>query len=416
MKQKTTTYNIIAYTINAFILLFVCSCSGLFNSADLREQALAEQKMQIEQRVYHYSADSSLLLFKVNTNELLYSRTSKENNFSARLLVEVKLIDPNQNKTIYLDSLVYQDNELSNEEDLLVGRIPIPFESDKKLEIRTRYTDLNKRQEVILQGTSIKNSNALSDAVLLIMPNGLPLISSVNQYVGTFTVTGNSNGNAKLYYCNNDFPLPAPPFAGKNDLGNVRFEIKPLGDSITLNSENTGFYKITSDNNNEAFTFLHRPNGYPKTSDFKELLEATAYFQTKDELDLYLNNSNPRLAFENFWLKLTGNKDKAKRSIQVYYDRLSDANKYFTQYTDGWKTDRGMLYIILGPPSRVFYQDNNEIWIYGRDNNVNNVSFNFEQKYSKEIGLFYELNRSNAYRQLWSIAVGTWRAGRVFNF
>ena len=37
-----------------------------------------------------------------------------------------------------------------------------------------------------------------------------------------------------------------------------------------------------------------------------------------------------------------------------YYRRVRFANEEFTQYKDGWKTDRGMIYILFGPPNQVF--------------------------------------------------------------
>lgn len=417
MKQKTNFYTVSPILLNVVFAFIVCSCGGLFNSADMREQALADQQMQIEQRIYHYSSDSSLLLFNINTDDLLYARSSKENGFRAQLMVEIKLIDPDNRQTVYVDSLLYEDNQQSQDEDLLVGRIPIPIPSNKNLELRTRYTDINKKQEVILRGFTNKTGKAYADGVLLIMPNGLPLISRVNQSNGVFEVKGNTSRNSKLFYSNKDFGMAPPPFAKQVDFGNIVFEVRNLRDTLVLDSNRQGFYKIgTGIGSNDYFTFLHRPKGFPMPSDYRELILATGYFKTSEELNPYLKNINTREAFESFWLTLCGNKEKAKRSLQEYYERLSEANKFFTQYTDGWKTDRGMVYMILGPPARVFYEEKSEIWIYGRDSNVNTVSFTFEKKYSDQIGMYYELNRNGGYRQVWSIAVSTWRAGRIFRF
>lgn len=417
MKQKSIFYTVSPILLNVIFAFIVCSCGGLFNSADMREQALADQQMQIEQRIYHYSSDSSLLLFNINTDDLLYARSSKENGFRAQLMVEIKLIDPDNKQIVYHDSLLYEDNQQSQDEDLLVGRIPIPIPNNKNLEIRTRYTDLNKKQELILRGFTNKTGKSYADGVLLIMPNGLPLISRVNQSNGTFSIKGNTGGKSKLFYSNKDFGIAPPPFASQVNFGNIVFEVSNLKDTLVLDSNRQGYYKIgTGIGSNDYFTFLHRPQGFPMPNDYRELLLATSYFQNPDELNPYLKNPNTREAFEAFWLKLTGNKEKAKRSLQEYYERLSEANKFFTQYTDGWKTDRGMVYMILGPPARVFYEENSEIWIYGRDSNVNTISFTFEKKYSDQIGMYYELNRNGGYRQVWSIAVSTWRAGRIFRF
>jgi GWxTD domain-containing protein len=404
--------------LNVFVLVVVCSCSGIFDGADLRNRAIANQKMNIEQRIYHFSADSSTLFFKVNTSNLLYARTSKNNGFFAQLLVEIKVLDLKTNNELYLDSTLYTDNDQDKENNLLFGQINIPVGSQQELEVRCRYTDLNRNQDEIFKQRIIKTGKTLENSTLLILPNGLPLISRVNESTGTFSFKSNSNASMKVRKFSGISLLPAPPSErGVETMGEVNFELLPASNQIILDTNNPGLYKIgNSDNLSEHFTFLHRPKGFPVPNDFQELNLATSYFQNSEEVQLLLKNSNQREAFENFWLKKCGTKDKAKNTMQIYYERMELANIHFTTYTDGWKTDRGMIFMIMGPPTRVFNQRNSEIWTYGRDNNVNNLNFAFDKKYSDKIGVHYQLERHSGYRQVWSIAVNTWRAGRVFRF
>ena len=39
--------------------------------------------------------------------------------------------------------------------------------------------------------------------------------------------------------------------------------------------------------------------------------------------------------------------------MEEYYNRVAYANKHFSHYLDGWKTDMGMVYIIFGTPSNI---------------------------------------------------------------
>ncbi|HEX9615291.1 MAG TPA: GWxTD domain-containing protein, partial [Bacteroidota bacterium] len=56
--------------------------------------------------------------------------------------------------------------------------------------------------------------------------------------------------------------------------------------------------------------------------------------------------------------------------MEEYYHRVEYANKNFGHYMDGWKTDRGMIYIRFGSPDNVERHpfDMNtkpyEIWYY----------------------------------------------------
>jgi GWxTD domain-containing protein len=56
--------------------------------------------------------------------------------------------------------------------------------------------------------------------------------------------------------------------------------------------------------------------------------------------------------------------------MEEYYSRVEYANKNFGHYQEGWRTDRGMVYIVFGPPSNIerhpFDIDSKpyEIWTY----------------------------------------------------
>lgn len=76
--------------------------------------------------------------------------------------------------------------------------------------------------------------------------------------------------------------------------------------------------------------------------------------------------------FEAFWQKLDPTPGTARNeAFDDYYSRITYANKAFKSYTDGWMTDKGMVYVIYGPPQQVdrqsSYEDGRiyERWIYG---------------------------------------------------
>jgi hypothetical protein len=64
--------------------------------------------------------------------------------------------------------------------------------------------------------------------------------------------------------------------------------------------------------------------------------------------------------------------------MEQYYNRVQYANEHFSHYIDGWRTDLGMVFILLGPPNNVdrhpFDVDAKpyEIWSY-YDYNANVV-------------------------------------------
>ncbi|KAA3602863.1 MAG: hypothetical protein DWQ06_06740 [Calditrichaeota bacterium] len=58
--------------------------------------------------------------------------------------------------------------------------------------------------------------------------------------------------------------------------------------------------------------------------------------------------------FQEFWKKRDPTDGTALNEIMLeYYRRVEHSNKNFSNVTPGWKTDRGMVYILFGPPSDV---------------------------------------------------------------
>ena len=79
--------------------------------------------------------------------------------------------------------------------------------------------------------------------------------------------------------------------------------------------------------------------------------------------------------FLEFWAKHNPNpKEPNNELMEEYYARVDYANKNFGGYMDGWKTDRGMVFIEFGPPQNIerhpFDADNKpfEIWYYYNQN------------------------------------------------
>ena len=67
---------------------------------------------------------------------------------------------------------------------------------------------------------------------------------------------------------------------------------------------------------------------------------------------------------DRFWLENIGNPNIAREVIQKYYDRVEQANKLFSNFKEGWKTDQGKLYILFGHPWYVDERIREMSWSY----------------------------------------------------
>ncbi|HUN64355.1 MAG TPA: GWxTD domain-containing protein [Candidatus Sulfotelmatobacter sp.] len=70
---------------------------------------------------------------------------------------------------------------------------------------------------------------------------------------------------------------------------------------------------------------------------------------------LQLNTNEERDQFiESFWLRRSSNPDLPTNDFkEEHYRRIAYANEHFSSGIPGWKTDRGRIYIIWGPPDEI---------------------------------------------------------------
>jgi GWxTD domain-containing protein len=134
----------------------------------------------------------------------------------------------------------------------------------------------------------------------------------------------------------------------------------------------------------------------------------------KEEFESCKNANDKKAAIDNFWITIAGSKERARELLKRYYGRVKEANKYYSSYTQGWKTDRGIIFIVFGPPTSVYKNKNNETWVYGIESNPNSVHFNFIKTKNPFSDNDYILERSVYLKDPYYTAVDYWRQGRIY--
>ena len=153
-------------------------------------------------------------------------------------------------------------------------------------------------------------------------------------------------------------------------------------------------------------------NNYPALSTAAELIEPLRYLTTSAERQRLTDASDPKRAVDKFWLDIAqGRQSQGKDLIRKYYGRVTAANHLFAAHKAGWLTDKGLLYVVLGPPPSVRRLSNGEErWFYpdaGVDGGP--ISFTFRPRPSTFAPDYYELVRRPEYELLWYAAVEKWR-------
>jgi GWxTD domain-containing protein len=152
-------------------------------------------------------------------------------------------------------------------------------------------------------------------------------------------------------------------------------------DSLSLNL-GTYLLKITlKDSIGKVFdisakSFVSRWFGVPITvTDLDKAVDQIIYIANPEDLE-FIKAADNRLEkakrFVAFWKKQDSNPaDEYNPVFNEYFSRVAYANENFTTYSlEGWRSDRGMVLIILGVPDNIdrhpfeYYAKPYEVWQY----------------------------------------------------
>ncbi len=110
------------------------------------------------------------------------------------------------------------------------------------------------------------------------------------------------------------------------------------------------------------------------TRNLDAAIDQLRYIARDSEMDSLKSAKTPeekRKLFLEFWKRRDPNPNTPRNErMEDYYARVEYANRHFSHYREGWRTDMGMVYIMFGTPSNVerhpFDSDSKpyEIWSY----------------------------------------------------
>jgi GWxTD domain-containing protein len=178
--------------------------------------------------------------------------------------------------------------------------------------------------------------------------------------------------------------------------------------------EEEGYYFIQSDTNSTSGKLIKTVHeAFPKVKTFEEMVEMVMYISTRKEHEILRAAEDKKKALDQYWFSLTKDENKARQLIRDYFKQVEFANILFTDFKEGWKTDRGMVYTVMGPPNEVFFRLNGEIWTYLPADSNSKITFTFARVKNILTPNYFVLNRSRALQPEWFKSITTWRNGEM---
>ncbi|MCH7402435.1 GWxTD domain-containing protein [Belliella kenyensis] len=213
------------------------------------------------------------------------------------------------------------------------------------------------------------------------------------------------------------FGAPFPPMETKPAPVPREVKVEYQGDFL-INTprsfDDDGYYFIQSDTNSTAGLMIKTaPEAFPRVNTWEDMIDMVVYISTRKEHEQLLEATDKKKALDQYWIGITKDEEAAKTLIREYFRQIEFANILFTDFKEGWKTDRGMVYTVMGPPNGVVFRQNAEIWTYGDLNSNSKINFTFARVKNILTPNYYTLNRSRALQPEWFQSITLWRSGRM---
>lgn len=420
-----------AYYLIVLSLLFISSCVTKKQVIEKQEQSKiytpGTTYLHPEYLIYHHADTASQLIVKINADELLFNQANPENELQAKVKIQYQLVDitDNASSNSITDSATFVKKvEKIPGKNTVLQTLTIKTKYGKQYSLKISFSDLLrgvKQTNFISVNKLTRNCSQNFKTISRI--NDLPMFRSFIYPDEKIRIIHNLNGLKHVYikYRKDDTPLPPPPFSvlKEPDYSLVQDSVWvfPYNQQLSYQFAYKGNYLIVTDSlQKEGLYIINAGRSFPKVTEPDMMIPPLEYLTTTDEFNALKKQDNSKLAVDNYWLKMSGNNlDMARELIRIYYTRMFYANQFFTSYKQGWRTDRGMIYIIFGPPSSITKNATSETWEYYVRQDASNLTITFNKTPSPYTENHYVMVRSDSYTRFWRLAIDTWHKGKAFS-
>jgi GWxTD domain-containing protein len=383
--------------------------------------------------IFNQSEQVSVLSVKFFNTDLYFNEANPRGIPMAMVYISVRLFNVSQGKTLADTAFLSLDiikNEVQNE-----YLYKIPLQVEKGYDYVAEIKVMDRIRQIMVQtfvpfNTASENNRYNFYARGHFIHNELlnPVVRK-NEYLNlVFNRNPLDSLFISFYKPYEGIPYPPSMVLPEREIGVKPDTIVglPYCDTMPMMFPRKGIFLCsTGKEKNEGYTFMNFGPVFPAMTSPQEMIEPLAYLASEDEMAAMRASLKPKVALDDFWVSCGGNVEKSRELIRIYYTRALYANYYFTSYREGWRTDRGMIYLIYGPPDKIYKSTAEESWGYRKSEiksswgtryqvKADYLFFTFKKRDNKFSDNDYSLSRSETVVTYWDKAVLSWRKGLVF--
>ncbi len=387
-----------------FLVLFIYSSACFAQVETLGTKSARLQQPSFYHDILNFaSTDTSQtrvdVFVQVPYPEIKFVKT--DTGFIANYTVTVSIFDEKKEKlaleklwSAKVEASDYTQTVLRNNYDLSLKsfnlkpdkyffRVAVEDNESKKIYLAENsfiVRNLNKKSAlsdfiIVSSQSSVAGANKITPNIsrnVATQKNGLPLFyelysdSTLNEQINYVILNKNKD---TVFSANEKRSVKK----GRNQIFyTIKAEALPMGEyTVYVSVKNEKGETL----DNVGKNFVSQWTGVPTNiKDLDKAIEQLIYIAKGSELKYIKegkDNTEKAKRFMEFWKKKDPSPATEENELfNEYYGRIAFANEKFTRYTEGWRTDMGMVYIILGPPTNVdrhpfdYNSKPYEIWQY----------------------------------------------------
>ena len=437
MKKSIFFPTILLLIIIVLMVAGLNSCKTTQTTVDYKDLSYlynpTKSVMNPRFNVINKTDESSELSVRFSNSDLFFSEANPQGIAAAMIMITVKLYNITQGKAL-TDTSVLNLNIIKD-----TGRLEyvfmVPLKVEKGVEYLAEVKILDRLRLIVSQSFVQFNTQSYYNRYNFRVQGHFgknELFSPVlrkDEYINLVYSRGHVDSLfISFYKAFKEVPDPPSMLLPEKtlDYDPIKVVAVAYSDTLPMMFPKEGVYLCSVDRNiKDGFTFLNLGATFPKLTTPEVMIEPLAYLASQDEMSELSSVAKPKAALDEFWIKCGGNVDKARELIRIYYTRVLYSNYYFTSYKEGWRSERGMIYIIYGPPDKVYKTPDGESWGYkkpvikskwgGRFTVTDSyLFFNFKKRDNIFTDNDFYLSRSETLVTYWDKAVASWRKGIVF--
>lgn len=380
----------------------------------------AAHPLEMSFQAYNASDDITQVFFRLSTKDLGFLQVKDGTQSYAYIEMKIQLYLESDSLPL-IDSMTYQLKIIKQDNSVYVSNFPLQLKDGSNYRVQVKSTDrvtqssdfqiiyIDRKQKESCQNFLVRHTNFLPVFSRILPAGDTILVESRYDEPDTLFVRYSS---AQTNWNNQ-------PFGASRDAGSSFWPdtslYYPAAHQTKIVLEKQGTYQINASSSLQTGVQLIAANPhFPSFKTAESMIGPMKYLLTNREFRELEKVGNPKRALDSLWLSLNPDIVRARELIRIYYNRAEQANKLFSLSCEGWASDRGMIYLIFGPPRTVLMAEGEERWIYG-DTNLPSLDFIFVKSPDKAFGYDYVLIRQEMYKSSWYQAVDTWRNGRVYS-